>query len=132
VIAYALDADWVINALAKKRAADAVLKELGPGAVGISIVTLGELYEGPFGTQHPEENLATMREFLTLFTVLDLTDPIMERFARIRYQLRRQGTLIPDLDLIIAATALELGLTVLTFNVRHFERVEGLALYSSG
>jgi predicted nucleic acid-binding protein len=51
---YTLDADWVINALAKKRRADEVLKQLGPAGIGISIVTLGELYEGPFGTPHPE------------------------------------------------------------------------------
>jgi predicted nucleic acid-binding protein len=72
-----------------------------------------------------------LREFLTLFTVIDLTDPIMERFARIRYQLRTRGNLIPDFDLIVAATALELDLTLLTFNVRHFERIAGLALYSA-
>jgi predicted nucleic acid-binding protein len=126
---YALDADWVINALAKKRRADEVLKRLGPAGIGISIVTLGELYEGPFGTSHPEPNLASLREFLTLFTVLELTDPMMERFARIRHQLRSQGNLIPDFDLIIAATALEFDLTVLTFNVRHFSRIEGLAIH---
>jgi predicted nucleic acid-binding protein len=80
---YTLDADWIINALAKKRQADEVLKQLGPAGIAISIVTLGELYEGPFGTPHPEANLASLREFLTLFPVLELTDPIVERFARI-------------------------------------------------
>jgi tRNA(fMet)-specific endonuclease VapC len=128
---YTLDADWVINALAKKRRADEVPKQLGPAGIGISIVTLGELYEGPFGTPHPEPNLVSLREFLALFPVLDLTDPIMERFARIRYQLRSQGTLIPDFDLLIAATALELDMKVLTFNVRHFERIRDLRLYQA-
>jgi predicted nucleic acid-binding protein len=75
--------------------------------------------------------LASLREFLGLFPVLDLSDPIMERFARIRYELRSRGNLIPDFDLIVAATALELDLTVLTFNVRHFERISELALYTS-
>jgi tRNA(fMet)-specific endonuclease VapC len=126
---YRLDADWVINALAKRRRADEILKELHPTGIGISIVTLGELYEGPFGARHPEQNLTSLREFLALFPILALTDPMMERFARLRHQLRSQGNLIADFDLIIAATALELDLKVLTFNRRHFEWVPNLQLY---
>lgn len=126
---YVLDADWAINALAGKRQADIVLRELYAAGIGISIVTLGELYEGPFGTRHPEANLVSLREFLVLFPVLPLTDAIMERFARVRYELRRGGKLIPDLDLIVAATALELDLSLLTFNRRHFQRIVGLDLY---
>lgn len=71
-----------------------------------------------------------LRQFLALFTVLYLSDSIMGRFARLRYELRRQGSLIPDFDLIIAATALERDLTVLTFNVRHFARIPSLRLHS--
>ncbi|MGH2442840.1 MAG: type II toxin-antitoxin system VapC family toxin [Chloroflexota bacterium] len=124
-----LDADWVIDALAKNRRANETLKQLGSAGIGISVVTIGELYEGPFGTPRPDQNLASLREFLSLFIALDVTDPIMERFARIRHRLRRDGNLIPDFDLVIAATALELDLTVITFNVRHFERIPDLRLY---
>ena len=53
----------------------------------------------------------------------------MEQFARIRARLRRQGQLIPDLDLLIAATAVTHGLTLVTRNRRHFERIPELALY---
>jgi tRNA(fMet)-specific endonuclease VapC len=126
---YILGADWVINALARKRRADDVLKRSGPAEISISIITLGELYEGPFATTNPEANLASLRDFLSLFPVLGLTDQVIERYVRIRYQLRIQGNLIPDFDLVIAATALELSLTVLTFNVKHFSRIAGLSLH---
>lgn len=53
----------------------------------------------------------------------------MERFAGIRGDLRRRGQLIPDLDLLIAATALHHDLTLLTRNVRHFDRIPELRLY---
>ncbi len=53
----------------------------------------------------------------------------MERFAQNRYLLQRQGNVIPDLDLLVAATALHHGLTLLTRNLRHFSRVPGLRLY---
>jgi predicted nucleic acid-binding protein len=126
---YILDADWVINALAKKRRADTILKELSPSGVCLSIVTLGELYEGPFGTKHPRENLASLREFLTVFPVVALTDSIMERFAHIRFDLRRAGRLISDFDILVGATGLEEDLTVLSFNREHFGRIPDLRLY---
>lgn len=62
--------------------------------------------------------------------MLLLDDAIMERFARIRSDLRARGQLIPDLDLAIAATALEHDLTLLTRNARHFSRIPNLRLSS--
>jgi predicted nucleic acid-binding protein len=53
----------------------------------------------------------------------------MLRFAEVRSFLRRRGQLIPDFDLLIAATALHHDLTLLTFNRRHFLRVPDLKLY---
>ena len=53
----------------------------------------------------------------------------MDVFARTRVELRRAGRLIPDLDLLIAATAIHHDLTLLTRNVRHFGRIPELQLY---
>jgi predicted nucleic acid-binding protein len=47
----------------------------------------------------------------------------------LRAALRRQGQLIPDMDLFIAAIALEADLILVTRNVRHFERIAELKLY---
>jgi predicted nucleic acid-binding protein len=46
--------------------------------------------------------------------------------------LRRRGLLISDLDIVLAATALQLDLTVLTYNSRHFERIPDLRIYRAG
>jgi len=85
--------------------------------------------KAPSGTPHPEATLAAFREFLGVYAHLPLTDPIIERFARVRAALRRQGQLIPDMDLFIAATALEADLILVTRNVRHFGRIAELKLY---
>ena len=53
----------------------------------------------------------------------------MRRFAAVRGQLRRDGNLIGDMDLLIASTALVNNLTLVTRNRRHFDRVPGLELY---
>ena len=93
---------------------------------------MAEVYEGAFGTPDPEATLADFREFLGLYAILPLTDSIIERFARLRAYLRLQGQRIPDMDLLIAATALDHDLTLVTRNFRHFERIPNLTLYQSG
>jgi len=62
--------------------------------------------------------------------VLPLTRTIMKRFARIRGQLRHQGRTVQDPDLLIAATALTHGMTLVTRNLRHFQRVPDLVIHT--
>ena len=57
---------------------------------------------------------------------LNLTSGVIERAAEIYAQLYKQGNIIGDADILIAATAMENGLTVVTNNVSHFERINGL------
>lgn len=52
--------------------------------------------------------------------------------ARLRAAPRRQGQLIPDMDLLIAATALVENLILVTRNIRHFKRISALRLYQHG
>ena len=99
------------------------IDRLTSDGLAVSIIAVAEVYEGAFATPAPEETLANFREFLRGYSHLPVSDAIAARFARLRAALRRQGQLIPDMDLLIAATALEENLTLLTRNVRHFARV---------
>ena len=58
-----------------------------------------------------------------------MTTEIAERFASLRATLRRQGQPLADMDLLIAATALEHDLTLVSRNALHFARVPGLRLH---
>ncbi len=129
---YLLDADWVINALAGQPQAVESLRQLAPEGIAISLITVGEVYEGAFNSPDPQRHLDSFRTFLRPFPKLNLNDAIMRRFAEIRSLLRRRGELIPDFDLILGATALFYDLTVLTSNVRHLGRIPGLKLYRPG
>lgn len=127
-----VDADWAMDAVAGRTEAKTVLERLiATEGVAISWVTVGELYDGAFGSADPQAELAVHRGFLQSFLILGLNGPIMERFAAIRADLRRRGQTIPDLDIIAAATALHYDLTVLTRD-DHFHRVPGLRLYNEG
>jgi tRNA(fMet)-specific endonuclease VapC len=128
-MAYLLDSDWVIHALAGRSRALSVLERLSSRHIGVSVITLAEVYQQAFESTNPDAYLATYRGFIRPFQVIPVTEPIAVRFAEIRALLTRRGELISDFDMLIAATALHYRLTVLTFNLRHFSRIPDLALY---
>lgn len=89
--------------------------EPGPADVSVSVVTRAELHAGRAAEGSVvDQLLATLQE-------IDVDRAIAERAGRLR---RTAG--IPMPDALIAATALERGLTLLTRNARHFGRVSGL------
>lgn len=60
--------------------------------------------------------------------VLELRLSTLDLAATIYQDLRRRGLLIEDADILIAATALAHDATLVTRNLKHFERIEGLKL----
>ncbi len=126
---YLVDSDWIIDALADTPEALATLNRLSNDGLAVSIITLGELFEGAYLSADTEGDLITIRQFLSGYQVLSLSDAVMDVFARTRAYLRRQGNLIPDMDLLIGSTAITFNLILMTRNVRHFERIPDLVLY---
>ena len=126
---YLVDSDWLIDAFIGMPAAVTLLAQLRSEGLAVSIISYGELFEGALSAPDPAAELVRFRRFLDRLTLVPLDDSIMEIFARARSDLRRYGNLIPDLDLLIAASALRHDLTLLTRNVRHFGRIPGLRLY---
>ncbi len=126
---YLVDADWLIDAAIGRPRAQHLLERLSDEGLAVSIIAVAEVYEGAFGTPDPQATLAGLHAFLSDFAILPVTDPIVEHFARVRASLRRHGQLIPDMDLLIAATAMTEDLTLITRNVRHFARLPDLQLY---
>ena len=127
---YLIDTDWIIQALAGRDRAVNTLRRLAPQRLAVSLITLAEVYEVAFNSPNPAAHLASFRQFLAPFRVLTLSEPIVERFAEIRSVLRRRGQIIPDFDILIAATALHYDLTLLTFNLEHFRRIPELRVYT--
>lgn len=58
--------------------------------------------------------------------VLPLADEVVERAAEIYGQLHQRGQLLPDADILIAATALVHGLPLISGNTKHYSRIDGL------
>ncbi len=94
------------------------------------IATVAELYEGIYGSTDPQATEQTVQQFLKGVPILSIDQTVARRFGQERMRLRAAGQLIGDVDLFIGATALTNGLTLLTNNRRHFERLEGLTIES--
>lgn len=129
---YLVDSDWLIDAVGGIPLAVSTLARLSAEGLAVSIIAVAEVYEGAFGLADPEITLASFREFLSDYTTLPLSDSIVERIARLRASLRREGQLIPDMDLLIASTAMDENLVLVTRSQRHFARVPGLRLHEEG
>jgi len=72
--------------------------------------------------------LAAFDQLCSISSILPLTDSIVARAAIIYGDLYRRGALIGDADILIAATALEHGLVVITNNEKHYQRVAGVQI----
>ena len=129
---YLVDSDWVIDWLAGREQAIQLLSTIAASGIAISLVTYGEVYEGIYYGRDPITVERAFQRFLHGTDVLPLNRTIMRRFALIRGQLRRQGRIIGDPDILIGATALHYDLRLVTRNVSHFERIPGLRLHQSG
>ena len=127
---YLLDSDWVIDYQHQIPRTVRMLDELLPQGVGLSIVSLAELYEGQLNSTDPQAQERALLTFLTGIRIVPLDAAVCRLFARERRRLRAEGNLIGDLDTLIGCTALRHGLTLLTNNHRHFGRLQGLNIIS--
>src|SRR5712692_397633 len=126
---YLLDADFAIKAMSAHPQSSTTLRRLASGQIAVSIVTVAEIFEGAFKSSNPRARLDLYRQFLAPFRVVTLNEPIVELFAELRANLRRRGDIIPDFDILVAATALNYDYTVLTFDLRHYRRIPDLKIY---
>jgi tRNA(fMet)-specific endonuclease VapC len=97
------------------------------GRLSLSIITRYEILRGLYAKRAAAQIVAFDR-FCSASHVLTLSEPIIVRAAEIYGNLHQQGSLIGDADILIAASALEIGFEVITSNEAHFARVSGLVV----
>lgn len=127
---YLIDTDWIIQVLRGDAFASATLENLAKQGLAISVITYAELFQGAWYARDPDVSLRSLREMLAGFDVIPFSEAEAERFAITRGQLtRNQRQQVGDMDLLIAATALHHGMTLVTFNRRDYVLVPDLTLY---
>lgn len=94
----------------------------------VSVIVVKELVRGAASSARPLERRAQLDRLLADLATEDFTLNDAEVAGALSARLRQAGTPIGDIDTLIAGQALARGWTVVTRNVRHFGRVEGLPL----
>ncbi|MFV1981161.1 MAG: type II toxin-antitoxin system VapC family toxin [Rhodothermia bacterium] len=101
---------------------------LPAGSVGVSSITSSELYYGVSKSRNASQNRQALVEFLAPLNVAPYDETAASHYGELRAALEKSGNVIGSLDMLIAAHALSLGLTLVTNNLGEFQRVAGLAL----
>jgi len=123
-----LDADVIIRG--EKGTFDLAtwMSQHGTEGFEVAAITVAELWHGVERASgaHRAKREQYVRTILEELPKIPYTETTALEHARIWAALESAGQMIGDYDLIVAATAIERGSTVATFNKRHFERIEGL------
>ncbi len=98
------------------------------GRLHISAVTVGELFTWALRANAPPQRLQALLDLLNDVIVLGVTEQVGRKFGELRAALFDVGRPVPEMDLLIAATALVHDLTLVTHNVRDFVNVPGLTV----
>ena len=88
---YLVDSDWVADYLKGRAPAVELLDSLIGEGMAISIITYGEMYEGIYWGRNPQVAEQGFRQLLRALPILPLNRTIMQRYARVRGDLRSQG-----------------------------------------
>ena len=106
----------------------AQFKARDPHTLLVSALVAGELAYGVELSARAESNRTSLDAFLSMLHIVAWDEQAMWHFGQQKARLKKAGTKIGEIDLLIGCQALALGATMVTNNTREFERIEGLKL----
>ena len=128
MLKYMLDTNIVIYVIKRRPLELLDLFNLHAGEMCISSITFAELIHGVEKSTRPEHNLRQVEDFTSRLEVLEYASKAAAHYGDIRADLERKRIPIGVNDLHIAGHARSEAMTLVTNNLREFERVEGLRL----
>ena len=132
-MAYLIDSDWVIDHLSNIPTAVDLPTRLAREGIAISIITYMETYQGVLRSPNPVAAEAAPEAFVLAVPVLTIFQAVARRYAQVRETLRAQGRRVNQcaLDRIIATTALEHDLIIVTRNQEDYSGISTLQVYQT-
>lgn len=125
---YLLDTNICIFFLRGKLNLDDLLKQKGRENCFISEITVAELRYGAENSNNPTKSHKAVDEFVSGLSIIPIYGSI-KRYAKEKVRLRKTGKSMNDeFDLLIGVTAIENKLTLVTDNVKDFERLEDIKI----
>lgn len=128
---YLIDSDYAIDYLGGDFQVRDLIRSLQAEGCAISSIAYMEAFEGVFRSDDVADAADAFETFLIDVPVLSVSESVARRCAMLRIGLRRAGKRVAPraLDLLIAATAIEYGLTVVTRNAKDYADIPELELY---
>lgn len=123
---FALDTNTLIYFFKQEGHVASHLKNLPASQVFVPAVVWFELEYGVLRSTRPELQRRGMESVQRAYQILNFDAASAKSAAQIKHTLDAAGTPIGNFDLLIAATALARGFTLITRNTKEFERVPGL------
>jgi len=102
------------------------ISHVAVGEVAISSIVSAELWYGVSYSEKKRQNEAALKDFLEYVEVMPWPIEAGPVYGRIRAELKKRGSLIGAMDLLIAAHAMHLGAVLITENTKDFQRVPDL------
>ena len=99
---------------------------LSPIDLCISSITTSELLYGAEKSKYPAKNKEALERFLSPLNIVDYGYKASLAYGKIRTFLEKTGNIIGSMDLLIAAHALSLNVTIITNNEKEFKKVKNL------
>ncbi len=96
--------------------------------IGISSITVAELEYGVSKSQQQSKNRDALMQFLIPLEIIEFNQEAAIAYGKIRSNLESRGLVIGAMDMLIAAHALSLGVTLVSNNLREFSRINNLSL----
>jgi len=125
---YLIDSDILIYFLKGKQEVVEKLSQIPIDDLYISRINYTELIYGAYNSSKINQNLKVIEPFLDSFKVLEFTQISSLIFAKEKARLKKNGNIIADMDLMIASIAIENDCTLISNNIKHFNRVQNLEL----
>jgi tRNA(fMet)-specific endonuclease VapC len=130
-LSYLLDTDILSNTLKKQPSPALVARiaETPRSQQFTSSITVGEMLYGALKSSRREELLSRLASVIwPAIPIVPFDRDAAEVYGRIRVDLEHRGLPLPEADMRIAAIAVSRNMIVVTGNVRHFDRITGLAV----
>lgn len=124
---YLLDTNICIYFLNDRFGIKEKIAEVGIEHCFISEITLAELKFGAENSSSKANNRQRIEQFATKLGIIPISE-ILDIYAKEKARLRKNGTPVEDFDLLIGATAVHHNLIMVSRNVKHLSRIEGIQL----
>ena len=125
---YLLDTNICVFFLRGKLKLDEIVRQKGRENCFISEITVLELRYGAENSDNPTKSHKSVDAFVNGLSIIPIYGSI-KRYAKEKVRLKKMGKPMHDeFDLLIGVTSIENKLTLVTDNIKDFERLDGIKI----